>query len=256
MPGLDDFRAFVTGEAASLISDMSKMDLATAEHNIAVLLGTSEDEPAPSPRPQQPKERTVAKLILGLSEILDSVQSLRNVSVYARRFPYANSGIEKGAYLRYHIENYLNELYILEKRMEAYLKAISRMYRHDPLGPTISRLADAILKSLSDALTDIREARGAHVHEERYSDQELNRLRVLETVKDQNARLSGLYEHFYRLTREAKLKWITEMNAGLQGLLDTYFAQLLEVLRSDDGHLHIPNGSVAASLDGTRKTTG
>ncbi len=65
-------------------------------------------------------------------EIMESVDNLHNIAVYIRRFPYARLGVEKGAFLRYHVENYLNELYILQKRMEAYLTAISRMYKLDP----------------------------------------------------------------------------------------------------------------------------
>lgn len=243
MPGFSEFQTFIAQEAASLFADMSEVDMATVRHNTAALLGMPEVEPAPPPHPQNPKERMISKLLLGLSEVLDSVQNLQNIAVYTRRFPYARSGIEKGAYLRYHLENHLSELYILEERMYAYLTFISRQYRRDSRARIVSRVTDAIRNDLASILSGVRQARGTHVHEQRYSDPELDRLRTLEIIKGQNSRWADLYELVYRQTREARLKRIAETNRTIQGLLDIHFEYLLSLLRGGDGHLRMPDNS-------------
>ena len=47
------------------------------------------------------------------------------------RFPYSNTRVSKTRYLVYHMENYLNEVYILEQRLKSYFTIVGRLYRKD-----------------------------------------------------------------------------------------------------------------------------
>ena len=52
------------------------------------------------------------RLFLEFDEIVSSYQCLRDIEIYIRRFPYRDTGLSDLRYLKYHIENHLNEVYI------------------------------------------------------------------------------------------------------------------------------------------------
>lgn len=243
MSALKDFEAAVGRESSALLSGWTPKDMASFSRNMEALFGLSIDDASSSLRVAAPREGLIGPLVAGLGEILDSAQCLRNIAIYVRRAPKANSGIEKGAYLRYHVENYLGELYILEKRLEAYLKTISRLFRLDPRQKELTDLAKSVRRVFKKSLSGADVARGVHVHQRRYTDLDLDRLRVLELVKDEGDSFGDMYDIAYRLARSRKRKWIERTNVVVDQLLDLYFAQLLTLLFDDEGHLKDPGSA-------------
>jgi len=54
------------------------------------------------------------KIFHGYIEIINSVHTLKDIHIYISSFPYKNKSITKPRYIRYHIENYFNEVYLLK----------------------------------------------------------------------------------------------------------------------------------------------
>jgi predicted transcriptional regulator with HTH domain len=254
MPGFEDFHTAIGQTGSLLIQGMTEADREAANRNMSALLRESEPEPGPEPRVLRPDEELAQKLLFGFSEILESVDNLHNIAVYVRRFPYTNSGVEKGAYLRYHVENYLQELYILKERLKSYLTAIARAYRLDPRGPRLRAIAKAIEKHFHEAFAGTLRARGAHVHQHRYSDMDLERLKGLELVRE-SAGLQSWYENVYRETRRRKLKWIKGTNRSVDQLLDVYFEYLRDQLFDADGNLRQPQAAAQQALQPDAQTS-
>ena len=74
-------------------------------------------------------DRNILKLLEGFFEIANSYYCLIDIETYIGRFPYGNTEIYKTRHLEYHMENYLNEAYILKERLNAYSTLIQRLYK-------------------------------------------------------------------------------------------------------------------------------
>ncbi|KAF0209029.1 MAG: hypothetical protein FD171_670 [Actinobacteria bacterium] len=241
MSAFEEFETALGRAGAAAMSTWTEDDQDRLARRIKeVLLGDAVDVPGTAQRSSQ--KEFMPALIVGFGEIQESATCLRNVAVYVRRFPYANAGIEKGAYLRYHVENYLNELYILEKRLEAYIKVVSRLVS-DERGAELAKLSKSVRRVFKESLSGADVARGVHVHQRRYTDIHLERLKVLELVKTSDSRLEYLYELAYKETRTTKRVWIERTNTVVEGLLDQYFEQLLPLLFDVGGQLIPPASS-------------
>jgi hypothetical protein len=67
-----------------------------------------------------------SKLYVGFKEIADSYYCLIDIETYIGRFPYGDTRISKTRHLVYHMENYINEVYILKERLTSYFTIIGR----------------------------------------------------------------------------------------------------------------------------------
>lgn len=178
------------------------------------------------------------KLFHPVSEIFSSVESLENISIYVGSFPYKNKDISRLEYFKYHIENYLNEIYILKNRLIAYLKLLERSYKNCNRTQDISSALRPQYEIVSNALSGYVDVRGSHVHELRYSDADIDRLSTLNLLS--NSREESLSEVFlsqfiaeYRKTRK---KWVGKIKQDIEEinkLLDGYFSAIIQAICTD-----------------------
>jgi len=241
MSAFDEFKRDLIRAVADLIVAAPPDDRAAIRYSIGRYLGHRDKNPPPKPRELSPRESFIQQLFFGFVEILESVESLRNVPIYIRRFPYRSAGVEKTAYLRYHTENYLNELYILKNRMKALLTVISRRYRKDPRRDQIRDASERIQEHFGQALTNVVLTRGAHVHERRFDDYDLSRLTLFKIMSSESDAFAMEYEEVYRQVRRTKRLWIETTNKSIEKLLDVYFGILKTLLFDKKGNLEIPN---------------
>ena len=235
-----EFEAAMSREAKTLLAELLEAKPDVVSRRILGLLDAGEDGSQRDEVWTEPKEQLVIQLHLRFGEIAESVEALQDIAVYVRSFPYRRSGISKVTYLRYHVENYLDELYILQNRMKAYLVFIARQYRLDSRSDRISALGQAVKEHFTEALSDAVTARGTHVHQRRHSDQDLVRLRLLWPLRDDEPRRENIYELSYKQARKSKRLWIEQTNRMIETLLDVYFEYLLELLFDHDGRLRFP----------------
>jgi hypothetical protein len=167
------------------------------------LLGSS--GPKRITRKMTPTDIIFSKLFAGFTEIYNSYYSLLDIEVYLHRFPYHKTRVSKTRYLAYHMENYLNEVYILKVRLISYCTIVDRLYRKDQylkdLKKTMKSLSDIVQKSLKGVI----DARGTHVHSTRFTDENLDRLTTLELINhgpNKIPLMKTLYDSAYRNTRK------------------------------------------------------
>lgn len=240
MSSFEEFLANMTQEAVLLIKGMQEIDHAWVSYSIGKCLDPSScAEPPDTHRKLEPKEDHVNKLFFLLMEIKQSVESIRNIAFYVRRFPYARARIKKSAYLRYHVENYLNELYILQERLKAFTTVISRLYKNDSQSRQIASAAKGINRHFKISLNGIVRARGFHVHHYRFDDDDFSRLTLLEILSEASDDYKCSYEVVYYAVRIAKRAWIEATNNSIEQLLDIYFRDLKKLLFDNTGHLRI-----------------
>ncbi len=196
---------------------------------------------------KRPEDKSVfifTKLFKPLSELITNMDALENISIYVARFPYSGQKVSRLDYLKYHIENYLNELYILKNRLIAYLTSLERAYRKSDNIEQIKRVFKPLYNNISESLEAYVNIRGAHVHKNRYTDEDLDRLStlsVLATSQDENFK-SIIQPLFIAEYKKVRKKWVRNMKRDIQELhqiLSHYFKAMSSVL-IDKGKIIYP----------------
>lgn len=184
-----------------------------------------------------PFEKIRMDLFAGLNEISSSYETLLDIEVYVCRFPYANTRITRSGHLRFIIEAYLHESYTLRERLKAYPELIRR--RLAAQQPTIDYKGTCKLavELAAVGLERIVTARGAHVHQRRFSTPDLDTAGMYDRLRthkgDGPTRMLG--EHAYREVRKKWLATIRKNNSVLAGLLDRYFLRLYPLVFDSSG---------------------
>jgi hypothetical protein len=185
------------------------------------------------------------KIFRPMSEIIEALWAIEEIAIYVKSFPYRKQGISPMRYLQYHIENYLNEVYIFKTRLLVYLKILEKAYIRANNG----QVTDGKLKPLYSAVNQVfktyNEVRGSHVHVARFKDEDISRLSTLQLLSQSKdisfARL--MKDEFEATYRNVRKKWadkIEKESSAFHMLLDYYFEELTKML-FEGGCLIIPD---------------
>lgn len=236
LEGWDRFNSLIIEEAKRLMLPSFKIrqkELGEAIWN------TLFDTGGPTVISHKPSEKTkfFGKIFQGFLEIQASVSTLYDIEIYISSFPYHNKQITKPRHLRYHLENYYSELYLLKERLIAFLTKIRRFYKQDSRHQSILRMTRPTFSFVSSSLKGILETRRIHVHVARFSDKDLDRLESMNLYHTAGFDSSGadrLFDNFYKSTyRSIRSKWkkvLKNNNAELLKLLDIYSKVLIRIL--------------------------
>jgi hypothetical protein len=190
--------------------------------------------------------RILGQIVNGTSEIQSAFESLLDVEVYVRRFPYRNTRISKSRHLRYAIGNYLNQVYVLKQRLKRFLQDVEELYAQGRRRKEVKRITQALFAYLSTVFEGMVAIRGSHVHRESYSDKELSQLEGLDfTIKVSEGMswqdlLAHLLDLRYKEIRRQRVEEIRNANKVIEAVIDEYFSRLYPVVFDDDGNLIIP----------------
>lgn len=196
----------------------------------------------PQHRTHTAADRYKWRLFSDFTEIVTSFYTLRDIETLVRSITSRRSKITKARVLSYHVHNYLNENYILKLRLERYPVTILRATR---LWPKDKHMIEPIQKAITGVFANIVATRGNHVHGKRYSDDDLDRLSMLEQLSE--AETNELAEALTQLIRAdfavCRGKWLDRMrtnNNAVEELLDVYFTILYPFMFDDVGKFIIP----------------
>jgi hypothetical protein len=177
----------------------------------------------------------------GFIEIRTSYEALNDFEVFVRRFPFPNSRITKTRYLRFVIEAYLAEAYILKERMVAYLTIVGRLYRGHTRHQDVLRQTRPVFHAVSDTLKPLTNLRSLHTHERRFESEELDRLGTLELLSNQagddefGEAMNMAYNEAWGRYRRLWGKRMKSNQKAIGELLDIYSDVLVDVLFEDNG---------------------
>ena len=194
-------------------------------------------------RKQTPSEIFFSKLYNGFREISDSYYCLLDIETYIGRFPYGNTKISKTRHLAYHMENYLNEIYILKERLNSYFTTIGRIYRKDERHQKILKTTKPLFSFVKNALKGIIDTRGVHVHRTRFSDEDLDRLSSQEFFVNRGEDfqiIRSLFKIDYGMTRRRYKQTIISNNKQIKKMLDACFDILFEIVTNNEGQIKHP----------------
>ncbi len=188
-------------------------------------------------------QKLFAEIFGGSVEIWESQEALQDIETYLSRNPYSRLGVDKHRYLRYHVTNYLNEVYILQERLRTFTTTLLRKYRKN--APADLAAISAACEQAVARLSTFVAARGVHVHERRFTNPQLHKLAGLEILRKEthdNERFmfGRIADRAFREQRTHWKKLIGQHNLLTDQVLDAFFEALHPVLFRDDGELRRP----------------
>ena len=181
------------------------------------------------------EDKLIVKLFRPFSEIDSSYESIQHISIYVGVFPFQKKGISRYSYLRYNIENYLNELYILEQRLLAYLKIIERIYKKSKIKSQVNSTTKQLRIIVTKSFDGYVRARGSHIHCNRYSDKDIDRLSMFDTLsKSQDKQFVRNLELLHKIAyKDIRKKWkkrILDDIKSIHKLNEMYFGSIHKII--------------------------
>jgi hypothetical protein len=144
-----------------------------------------------------PRELFTSRFFWGFTEIHDSLEMLDDIFFLIGRFPYSNTRISKERHLQIVVEAHYGEIYILQERLRHYLTVVERQYKTDPRRLEISKRCKNLRSIVLDLFKGVLQLRNSHVHQMRFSDEGLDRLKTLGLLASQSEH-SAAYKIYYR----------------------------------------------------------
>jgi hypothetical protein len=191
-----------------------------------------------------PADIYFSKILNGFREIADSYYCLLDIEIYIGRFPYSKTRISKTRHLSYHMENYLNEIYILKERLKSYFTKVGRLYRNDPDHKKVLQKTKPLFTLVNASLKGIIQTRGSHVHSTRFYDNDLDRLSSQEFLSDHGndelVLIKNLFKFEYKIVRRRFKKTIKDNNKQIKILLDACFDVLYTIVADKQGKVKYP----------------
>jgi hypothetical protein len=171
-------------------------------------------------------------LLAGFREIEATLNALGLVETLIGVAPPRSKRVDRSEYLTFLVGSYLQEVYILDQRLDAYAKRIGRAYK--------GRLdATAVMSPIRNTLNTILRRRGVHVHESRYEDRRLGFLQGVAYVQHLVEGLEVTATRHYKRVQAGWHEQIKANNLKTLGLLESYFAALFSAV-SQQGRLILP----------------
>jgi hypothetical protein len=182
-----------------------------------------------------PQDTYFSKIFQGFTEIETSVQMLRDIVAYISVFPYRGKKVTKSRYLRYHVETYLNEMYLLKERLNAFITYIGRSCKRETPQSDIVKTTKKLSESITKTLEGIMTTRGKHVHRVRFQDKDFDRLDMMELFTSSGTdeiktSLALYYKIEYSIIRNKWVDIINKNNENVEKMLDFYGGALVEIL--------------------------
>lgn len=176
-----------------------------------------------------------SRIFFGFTEINETYEVLKDIEAYIRNTSHEEGEVSSVREIKYHVNSFLNEIYILKERLIAYLNFIDKEYKRGEDYRRIRPSIEPLYKMVSSGLQNVVNTRGYHVHQRRYSDDDLDRLSTLKLLADNT---EGPWDDLFRVEYlEVREKWIDRVdssNESIETLNDRYFGKLYGLLFEEE----------------------
>lgn len=198
-----------------------------------------------------PKPSAAAKyqgmVFSAFAEISASFYTLRDIEGLLGTTTSRRTKIMKADVLAYHVHNFLNENYILKLRLRQF---VVKLLRASNQSSTHKQIVKAIEEALDKVFENIVRTRGGHVHDRRYTDDDLDRLSMLELMAEENTPLGKAVADLFKLEfASSRRRWLERMRANndtLETLLDAYCTGLYPLIFDASGNIIVPKSMKGA----------
>jgi hypothetical protein len=181
------------------------------------------------------RDRFFAKIFRGFLEISKSFETLEDISFYVGRFPFQKTKITPERYLRFHVETWFAEIYILRGRLTSYIKVVERQHKRAPHLSAIQARCRCLCDLITKTLQGVVDLRGQHVHETRLPDDEIDRLNTIALLTHGSDDAVKNFMHLHHRIEHRKVRrvWkdrLAANNKAIWELLDIFFDVLFPMV--------------------------
>ena len=180
------------------------------------------------------------ELFLGFTEITDTVDSLELIATLLNVAPPRSKKIDKGIYIKHLVGAYLQEVYILKERLNAYATKVSRLYSSNENKEFVELQVKPVFDLVSSSFRSVNLTRGSHVHGRRYSDKHLDAVSQMALISNFDSDYEFELKIDYYLAKKKWSQTVKNNNEETKKVLDSYFKSL-SLVTSKNGKLIAPN---------------
>lgn len=185
--------------------------------------------------PVEIEEKELLNTIFGdFTDISDTYDALIMSETLISVAPPRSKKIEHDKYIKYVVNTYLQDVYILKERLNSYATRIKRIHNKSGRSELTSKHIEPLFDIVKDSFQSIVNTRGGHVHAKRYSDDELNDASTMALISNHSSDFQLHYDHSIAKAKIAWYERIRTNNAETKKLLDLYFKSLILVVKDGD----------------------
>ncbi|ELB2259542.1 hypothetical protein QNZ79_004457 [Vibrio parahaemolyticus] len=170
----------------------------------------------------------------GFTEITDTFEALEFSATLLSVASPRSKKVAKEKYIRFVVNTYLQDVYILKERLNAYATKIKRAHERMGRSELVEAHIEPLFESVKTRLQGLVNARGGHVHQERFRDELLSEASSLELLVQFDDKFEFYYE---RTVTQVKRDWherIVSNNEATKAILNDYFGGMLRVVAEND----------------------
>jgi hypothetical protein len=180
------------------------------------------------------------------TELTDCVERLDLCLQFIKAPLPRRKGLKADDYLMYHITFYIQEIYILNERFDAYAKSVLRLRKKRVgLDGVDQKKLESLLKRIREALAPIVGTRGSHVHSRAFRDEEMRELSsvaFLAVHKSEDPVWMELTRQLYPLIRSSWVKRLSANREAIAQLLNEY-CEIMHAIVVGGSPSLLPNNS-------------
>lgn len=176
-----------------------------------------------------PRQKYFIQIFHGYDEIYSSFYRLRLIEGFIGKLLRPRTG--NADELSYHVENHLEEIYIVKNRIISFLRFLQKLIRRGGFVELTKKIShwEAVF---GKGFEDILKIRGSHVHVERFAGTDIKRLATLDLLV-----LAGKMNELRKLRQVVLLSAVKEWgkaikanNKAVEKLLDRLFDDLTPII--------------------------
>ena len=189
------------------------------------------------------EEVVFRRIFYGFIEISRCIDRLEQIEVFLKKYDdcieFRKKEITKAVYLKYHVEKYLEEMYILKERLMGYLNVLRKYYKHNPSATKRLEIQEKLVNRVLDGII---KTRGLHIHQNRFTDEDINRLELYDLLLKAGS-MPPVFEklakkEFDRVTK-TWLGIVKSNNRELKKLINGYFTYIHVLVFDEKGQVKI-----------------
>lgn len=174
-------------------------------------------------------------IFYGFTEITNTFDALKLSSVLISVAPPRSKKVNSDEYMKYVVNTYLQDVYILKERLNTYATKIKRMHNKAGKKELVDQFIEPLFSYVKSSFDGIVSTRGMHVHSSRYSDDALDDVTQMALISRYDSSLKPHYNYSYKKAQKTWTLRMANNNEDTQKILDHYFSEIIKVVKINDG---------------------
>lgn len=181
------------------------------------------------------KTKFIRNLFHCFIELSESIETMKMIPAFINHYPhtskYKHLRVTQSRYIKYHVENYFNEVYIYKERLVKLFSILNSECNAKQL-PKEREYVNAIKATVMESIQGVCDTRNNHTHTKRFTDSKFDQMGVIDLLSqsDDQKLSKGLLLLSRIEVRQLKKKWIKQINLNNKRL-ETIQNDFLETLK-------------------------